>query len=251
MTEAAYLEARRRRDLLLAGGSARPKAIAVTQMSRSRLGADSEGILVLVAEGDLVLTSVSDPTVLRCFWLLLYSGEFGPATLALTGTLRVAVTLVGSERWCTYREGLVVFVAEGDLLLAAGAPMLLFVSTLLGLAVSGMAYVVGGFADVGHLTDMAGFTDDPAAIGRLTNVVRARSQRLLARGGRGGLLGLPNCRFANNRRFGRRATSRTRHSSLEGRPLLLRARSWRVVVVGPATEDSTFAGSGHTGYRQK
>ena len=81
---------------MLAGGLARPKAIAVTQMSRSRLGVDSEGVLVLVAEGDLILISVSDPTVLRCFWLLLFSRGFGPATLALTGTLRVAVTLVGS-----------------------------------------------------------------------------------------------------------------------------------------------------------
>jgi hypothetical protein len=68
----------------------------VTQMSRSRLGADCEGFLVFVAEGNLILTSVSDPTVFRCFWLHLFSGEFGPGTLGLTGTLRVAVTLVGS-----------------------------------------------------------------------------------------------------------------------------------------------------------
>jgi hypothetical protein len=81
--------------------------------------------------------------------------------------------------------------------------MLYFVPTLLGLAVGGMADVaVGGFADVGDLTGMLWLTDAPAAFGRLTNTVRARGQRLLARGGHGGLLGLPNCRFANLCRFG-------------------------------------------------
>ena len=66
-------------------------------------------------------------------------------------------------------------MAEGDLLLAPAAPMLSFVPTLLGLAVGGMADVaVGGFADLGDLTDKRGLTDAPAAIGRLTKGVRAR-----------------------------------------------------------------------------
>ena len=65
-------------------------------MSRLRLGAECEGFLVLVAESNLILTSVSHPTVFRCFWPHLFSGEFGSGTLTLTGTLRVAVTLMGS-----------------------------------------------------------------------------------------------------------------------------------------------------------
>ena len=87
-------------------------------------------------------------------------------------------------------------------MLAAAAPMLYFVPTLLGLAVGRMPDVLGGFADVGDLTDKRGLTDAAAAIGRLTKVVRGRGQRLLARGSSGGLLGLLNCRFANNCRFG-------------------------------------------------
>ena len=68
----------------------------MTQMSRLRLGADCED-LVLVAEGDLILTSATvGPTVFRCFWLHRFSGEFGPRTLSLTCTPRVAVTLMGS-----------------------------------------------------------------------------------------------------------------------------------------------------------
>ena len=70
-------------------------AIAVTQMSRLRRGADCEG-LVLVAEGDLILTSATAPTVFRCFWLPRFSGEFRARTFGLTDTLRVAVTLMGS-----------------------------------------------------------------------------------------------------------------------------------------------------------
>src|SRR5215207_7479993 len=97
MTEAAYLEARRRRDLWLAGGWALPKGIAVTQMSRLRLGADCEGVLIFVTEDALILTSATAaPTVFRCFWLHRVSGEFRPCTLGLTGTLGVAVTLMGS-----------------------------------------------------------------------------------------------------------------------------------------------------------
>jgi hypothetical protein len=80
--------------------------------------------------------------------------------------------------------------------------MLFFVPTLFRLAVGGMADVVAGFADVGDLTGMLGLTDALAAIARLTYVVRTRDQRLLARGSRGGLLGLPNCRFGNDCRFG-------------------------------------------------
>jgi hypothetical protein len=81
--------------------------------------------------------------------------------------------------------------------------MLCFVPTLLGLAVGGMYDVtVGGFADVGDLTGMLWFTDAPAAIGQLTNVVRARGQRLLARGSSGGLLGLPNRWLGDDCRFG-------------------------------------------------
>jgi hypothetical protein len=66
-------------------------------MSRLRLGADCEGVLVLVAEDDLILASATAvPTVSRCFWLHGFSGEFGPRTLGSTGTLSVAVTLMGS-----------------------------------------------------------------------------------------------------------------------------------------------------------
>jgi len=93
-------------------------------------------------------------------------------------------------------------VAEGDLLLAAASPMLYFVPTPLGLAVGGMVDLIRGVADVGRLTDKRGLTDAPPTIGWLSNVVRARGQRLLARGGCGGLLRLLNGRFGNNCRFG-------------------------------------------------
>jgi hypothetical protein len=87
----------------------------------------------------------------------------------LTGTLGIAVTLMGTQGWCTYREGLVALVAEGDLLLAPTAAMLLFVSADLGLAVGGMADIVlRGFADVGSFTGMLGLTDALAHIARLT-----------------------------------------------------------------------------------
>ena len=67
----------------------------MTHMSRLRLGADGED-LVLVAEDNLILTSATAPTVIRCFWLHRFSGEFGPRTLGFTCTLPVAVTLMGS-----------------------------------------------------------------------------------------------------------------------------------------------------------
>jgi hypothetical protein len=69
----------------------------VTQMSRLCLGADCEGVLVLVAEGDLTLTSATiGPTIIRCIWLHRFSGGFRARTLGLTCTLPVAVTLMGS-----------------------------------------------------------------------------------------------------------------------------------------------------------
>ena len=69
----------------------------MTQVSRLRLGAECEGVLVLVAEDNLILTSATAaPTVFRRFWLHRFSGEFGPRTLGFTCTLRVTVTLMGS-----------------------------------------------------------------------------------------------------------------------------------------------------------
>src|SRR5215216_919776 len=132
-------------------------------MSRLRLGADCEG-LVLVAEGDLILISATAPTAFRSLWLHRFSGEFGPRALGLTCTLLVAVTLMGSERWCTYCEGLLAFVAEGDLLLAATASMLYFVPTPFRLAVGGMVDLIRGVADVGRLTEKRRLTDAPLAI---------------------------------------------------------------------------------------
>ena len=68
----------------------------MTQMSRLRLGADCEG-LVLVAEGDFIpISATVGPTVFRCFWLHRFSGGFRARTLGLTCTLPVAVTLMGS-----------------------------------------------------------------------------------------------------------------------------------------------------------
>jgi hypothetical protein len=68
--------------------------------------------------------------------------------------------------------------------------MLFFVPTLFRLAVAGMPdIVVAGLADVEGLSGMLGLTDVLGAIPRLTNVVRARGQRLLLdRGDHGGLL---------------------------------------------------------------
>jgi hypothetical protein len=70
---------------------ARSEAIAVTQVSLPRRGAHCEGLLALVAEGDLILASATaTPTVLSRFWLLRFSGGFGPRLPSPTGTLTVA-----------------------------------------------------------------------------------------------------------------------------------------------------------------
>ena len=67
----------------------------MTQVGRLRRGTDCEGVLVLVAEGDLILTSAT-ATVFRRFWPHGLSGGCGPLTPGLTGTLVVAMTLMGS-----------------------------------------------------------------------------------------------------------------------------------------------------------
>src|SRR5687768_3672699 len=80
--------------------------------------------------------------------------------------------------------------------------MLYFVTTLFRLAVGGTVDGVREFADVGGLTDKCALTDALPDIGWLSNVVRAREQRLLARGASSGLFGFLNCRFGNDCRFG-------------------------------------------------
>jgi hypothetical protein len=70
---------------------ARSEAIAVTQMSLPRRGAHGDGLLALVAESDLILASaIAAPTVFGRFWLLRFSGGFGPRLPSPTGTLTVA-----------------------------------------------------------------------------------------------------------------------------------------------------------------
>ena len=68
----------------------------MTQVGLLRRGADSEGVLVFVAEDDLILSSATATTALRCFRLPRFCGGFGPRTVGMTGTLVVAVTLMGS-----------------------------------------------------------------------------------------------------------------------------------------------------------
>jgi hypothetical protein len=81
--------------------------------------------------------------------------------------------------------------------------MLLFVSTLIRIAVAGMPNLVARLSDVEGLTAMRSLADASTAVTRLTNVVRARGQRLLLdRSDHGGLLSLPYCRFGNDCRFG-------------------------------------------------
>jgi hypothetical protein len=104
---------------------------------------------------------------------------------------------MGRLRGGTDCEGLLAFVAEGDLLLAPTAPVLFFLPTLFRRAVAGMPDVVAGSASVEGLSGIHGLTDTPAAIPWLTNVVRARGRRLLDRGGHGGLPGLPHGRFGS------------------------------------------------------
>jgi hypothetical protein len=68
----------------------------VTLMGCLRWRTYCEG-LVLVAEDNLILTSATvGPTFFRCFWLHRFAGGFGARTLGFTGTLGVAVTLMGS-----------------------------------------------------------------------------------------------------------------------------------------------------------
>src|SRR5215212_1037765 len=150
-------------------------------MRRLCRGADSEG-LVLVAECDLILSSATALTVTRRFRSHHFSGRFGARNLAFAGITGVAVTQMGIERWCAYREGFVAFVAEGDLFLAIAAPKLYFVPTLYGLAVAVLADLGRPRGGVGGLDGVLGLTDSPAAIARIIDSVRARCRCLLARG---------------------------------------------------------------------
>ena len=95
------------------------------------------------------------------------------------------------------RKGVLVLVAEGDLLPADAKPTLYFVLTLFGFAAAVTPDLDPEFADVGGLTGVRGLTDVPAAIARFT-----RCRRFLAHGGCGGLLGFLNRRFGNDRLLG-------------------------------------------------
>ena len=110
----------------------------MTQMSRLRRGANGKS-LVLVAECNLILSSATTLTVTRRFRSHHFSERFLARNLSLAGITGVAVTQMGSERWCAHREGFFAFVAEGCLLPADATPRLRFVPTLYGLAVAVLA----------------------------------------------------------------------------------------------------------------
>ena len=143
----------------------------------------------------------------------------------------ITVTQMGRERRCAHREGFVAFVAEGCLLPADATSRLFFVPKLFGLAVAGLPDLGRPRGGVGGLNGVLGLTDCPAAIARITDFVRAGCRCLLAGGSRGGLLGLPDRGFGDDRGFGnilvviclgRRAGWRARRcvlrpGSLEGR----------------------------------
>jgi hypothetical protein len=160
-------------------------------MRRLCRSADREGF-VLVAEDDLIFTSATALTVYLRFRSHHFSGRFGPRYLSLAGTTGVAVSEMGSERWCAHSEGFVAFVAEGCLLPADAAPRLFFVPTLYGLAVAVLPDLGRPYDGVRGLNSVLGLTD----------FVRAGSWCLLARGSRGGLFGLPDRGFSDDRRFG-------------------------------------------------
>jgi hypothetical protein len=155
----------------------------VTQMRRLCRSADREG-LVLMAEDDLILTSATALTVCRRSRFHHLSGRFGARNLSLAGTTGVAVTEMGSERWCAHRKGFVALVAEGCFLPADATPRL-FVPTLYGLAVGALPDLGGPRDGVGGLNGVLGLTNAPAAIAWITEVVRAGCWCLLGRGSRG------------------------------------------------------------------
>src|SRR5215210_2077468 len=106
-------------------------------MRRLCRGADREGLVALVADDDLIRTSATALTVYRRFRSHRFSGRFGVRNPSLAGNRGVAVTQMGVERRCAYREGFCAFVAEGHLCLPAGTtPRLFFVPTLFGRAVA-------------------------------------------------------------------------------------------------------------------
>jgi hypothetical protein len=109
---------------------------------------------------------------------------------------------MGGLRRCSYREGVLVLVAEDDLLPADATSIPFSIPALFRLALAVMPGLDTGFADVECLTGVPGFTCAPAAIARLTDSVRAGGRRLSVRDGRGGLPGLPNRGFGNYRALG-------------------------------------------------
>src|SRR5215203_6131980 len=217
-------------------------------MRRLCPGADREG-LVLVAHDDLTWTSATALTVSRRFRSHRFSGRFGGRNPAFAGTRGVAVTQMGVESRCAYREGFCAFVAQGFLLPADDPPRLCFVPKHSGPAVAVLHHLGRPRRGVGGLNGVLGLTDCPAAIARITDFVRGGRRCLLAGGSRGGLLGIPDRGFPNDRRFGnilgviclgsragwlaRRCVLRS--GSLQGRLLFRRGRlgrlSWRVLAI--------------------
>src|SRR5215212_4049101 len=242
-------------------------------MCRLCPGADREG-LVLVAQDDLTWTSSTALTVSRRFRCHRFSGRFGGRNPSFAGTRGVAVTQMGVESRCAYREGFRAFVAQGFLLPADDPPRLFFVPKHSGPAVAVLPHLGRPRGGVGGLNGVLGLTDCPAAIARITDFVRGGCRCLLAGGSRGGLLGLPDRGFSddrgfrNDRRFGnilgviclgrgagwlaRRRVLRS--GSLQGGLLFRRGRlgrlSWQIVAIRLAGEDSAVLSDGHAGYRQ-
>ena len=220
-------------------------------MGRLRREADREGVLVLVAERDLILSFATATTGFRGFWPPRFFRGFGSRTAGLTGPRIITVTQMGSESWCANREGLGAFVAEGRLLPTGATPRLCLVPTLYGLAVSVVP-------DLGRSRGVLGLADSPAAMARIADGLRGGFRCLLARGSRGGLLGLHDRGFGSilaifflGRRAGQRARRRVpRPGSPEGRPFL-RGRPWRVVAFRLAGEESAVLGDGYAAYRQQ
>ena len=138
----------------------------------------------------------------HAFLMRLYALSGRPERRRPARSKAIAVTQMGGLRRCTYREGVLVLVAEDDLLPADATGMPFSIPALFRLAVAVMPGLDPGFADVECLTGVLWFTYAPAAIARVTDSVRAGGWRLLARNGRGGLLGLPNRGFGNYRALG-------------------------------------------------
>ena len=155
-----------------------------------------------MAQDDLILTSATALTVSRRFRSHRFSGRFGARNPSLAGTPGVAVTQMGASAGAPTVRVLLPLWQRVSFCPPTPTPRLFFVPKLYGLAVAVLPHLGRPRGGVGGLNGVLGLTDCPAAIARITGVVRGGRRCLLAGGSSSGLLGLPDRGFGDDRGFG-------------------------------------------------